>query len=54
MRDILLHMATAPIVRFDVGYKGTQLKALVELEGGQLAVFKPKRYDITQYGELLY
>ena len=45
MKDILHHMATAPIVRFDVGFKGTQLKALVELEGGQLAVFKPKRYD---------
>ena len=43
MRDILHHMATAPIVRFDVGHKGTQLKALVELEGGQLTVFKPKR-----------
>ena len=45
MKDILHHMATAAIVRFDVGFKGTQLKALVELEGGQLAVFKPKRYD---------
>ena len=46
MRDILHHMATTSIIRFDVGYKGTQLKALVELEGGQLAVFKPKRYDM--------
>lgn len=46
MRDILHHMATGSIVRFDVGYKGTQLKALVELEGGQLAVFKPKRYNM--------
>jgi len=44
MKDILSHMATAPIVRFDVGHRGTQLKALVELEGRQLAVFKPKRY----------
>lgn len=44
MRDILYHMVTAPIVRFDVGHKGTQLKALIELEGGQRAVFKPKRY----------
>ena len=46
MKDILHHMATASIVRFDVGHKGTQLKALVELEGGQLAVFKPKRYNM--------
>ena len=44
MKSILHHMATAPIVRFDVGHKGTQLKALVELEGGQRVVFKPKRY----------
>lgn len=44
MKSILRHMATAPIVRFDVGHKGTQLKALVELEGGQRVVFKPKRY----------
>lgn len=44
MKSILHHMATAPIVRFDVGHRGTQLKALVELEGGQRVVFKPKRY----------
>ena len=48
MRDILHHMTTAPIVRFDVGYRGTQLKALMELEGGQLGVFKPKRYDLME------
>ena len=47
MKEILHCMATAPIVRFDVGHKGTQLKALVELEGGQRVVFKPKRYDMT-------
>lgn len=47
MKEILHYMATAPIIRFNVGYKGTQLKALVELEGGQRTVFKPKRYDIT-------
>lgn len=47
MASILHHMATAPIVRFDVGYRGTQLKALVELDGGQLAVFKPKRYILS-------
>ena len=48
MRDILHHMATAPIVKFDVGYKGTQLKAHAKLEGGQFAVFKPKRYNTSE------
>jgi len=44
MADILHHVATAPIINFDVGHRGTQLKALVTLQGDQLAVFKPKRY----------
>ncbi|XP_026524994.1 glycosaminoglycan xylosylkinase [Pseudonaja textilis] len=37
-------MATKKIIKADVGYKGTQLKALLVLEGGQKVVFKPKRY----------
>ncbi|XP_071507967.1 glycosaminoglycan xylosylkinase-like [Diadema antillarum] len=41
---ILHAMAHAPITRADVGFKGTQLKARLTLEGGQLVVFKPKRY----------
>jgi hypothetical protein len=36
-------MATKKIIKADVGYKGTQLKALLILEGGQKVVFKPKR-----------
>ncbi|XP_006005129.1 glycosaminoglycan xylosylkinase [Latimeria chalumnae] len=42
---VLHAMATKKIVKADVGYKGTQLKALLILEGGQKVVFKPKRYD---------
>ncbi|OBS64645.1 hypothetical protein A6R68_06814 [Neotoma lepida] len=38
-------MATKKIIKADVGYKGTQLKALLILEGGQKVVFKPKRYS---------
>ncbi|XP_035685479.1 glycosaminoglycan xylosylkinase-like [Branchiostoma floridae] len=41
---ILRAMATAEITHADVGYKGTQLKALLVLNGHQKAVFKPKRY----------
>ncbi|KAH0618257.1 hypothetical protein JD844_017288 [Phrynosoma platyrhinos] len=46
-------MATKKIVKADVGYKGTQLKALLILEGGQKVVFKPKRYarDYVVEGE---
>ncbi|KAI8518561.1 Glycosaminoglycan xylosylkinase [Branchiostoma belcheri] len=40
---ILRMMATAEITHADVGYKGTQLKALLVLNGHQKAVFKPKR-----------
>jgi len=40
---ILRAMATREITRADVGYKGTQLKLLLELKGGQKVVFKPKR-----------
>lgn len=36
-------MTTKKIIKADVGYKGTQLKALLILEGGQKVVFKPKR-----------
>ena len=45
MSDLLTAMATADIESFDVGIRGTQLKVSVILEGGQLAVFKPKRYE---------
>ncbi|XP_069793804.1 glycosaminoglycan xylosylkinase isoform X1 [Narcine bancroftii] len=42
---ILHAMATKKIIKADVGYKGTQLKALLVLDGGQKVVFKPKRYS---------
>lgn len=42
---LLQAMALAPIDQLDVGYKGTQLKASVLLRGGQMVVFKPKRYE---------
>ncbi|XP_060773521.1 glycosaminoglycan xylosylkinase [Neoarius graeffei] len=38
-------LISARIQRADVGYKGTQLKALLVLDGGQKVVFKPKRYS---------
>lgn len=40
---VLTSLSTARIERADVGYKGTQLKALLVLDGGQKVVFKPKR-----------
>ena len=42
---LLQAMAVAPVERMDVGYRGTQLKASLHLKGGQVAVFKPKRYE---------
>lgn len=43
---VLTSLSTARIERADVGYKGTQLKALLVLDGGQKVVFKPKRSDL--------
>lgn len=43
MRQLLEAMARAPIVRFGIGEKGTQLKASVVLQGQQKALFKPRR-----------
>lgn len=40
---VLTALGTARVERADVGYKGTQLKALLILDGGQKVVFKPKR-----------
>ncbi|KAG8555455.1 hypothetical protein GDO81_017705 [Engystomops pustulosus] len=45
MGAVLHAMATKKIIRADVGYKGTQLKALLVLDGGQKVVFKPKRLE---------
>ena len=43
MTDMLLSLATAPVTSFGLGHKGTQLKATMQLAGGQKAVFKPMR-----------
>ncbi|XP_077573736.1 glycosaminoglycan xylosylkinase [Stigmatopora nigra] len=42
---VLSALSQARVERADVGFKGTQLKALLVLEGGQKVVFKPKRYN---------
>lgn len=42
---VLTALSSARIERADVGYKGTQLKALLVLDGGQKVVFKPKRSE---------
>ena len=47
MAAVLNAMATSKIVHADIGFKGTQLKALLVLEGGQKVVFKPKRSEMT-------
>ena len=43
MDMILRALSTYPIKSFDVGYRGTQLKATLHLIGNQKAVFKPRR-----------
>lgn len=45
--SVLYGMQTAKILKSDVSRKGTQLKLLITLEGGQkqYALFKPRRYS---------
>ncbi|KAK3086999.1 hypothetical protein FSP39_000178 [Pinctada imbricata] len=43
--SILHALATQKIVSADFGIKGTQLKMSVILEGGQMAIFKPKWFS---------
>lgn len=45
MSNILVALASSPVTQFDLGHRGTQLKATLYLEGGQRTVFKPKRYE---------
>ena len=45
MDNILVALASSPVTQFDLGHRGTQLKATLYLEGGQRTVFKPKRCD---------
>ncbi|KAI2810646.1 Glycosaminoglycan xylosylkinase [Blomia tropicalis] len=42
---ILNSLQSTRIVKSDVSRKGTQLKLLLTLQGGQYALFKPMRYD---------
>ncbi|XP_077463642.1 glycosaminoglycan xylosylkinase-like isoform X2 [Stigmatopora argus] len=42
---VLTALSQARVERADVGFKGSQLKALLVMEGGQKVVFKPKRYN---------
>ena len=48
MNNILVALSTYRITKFDVGHKGTQLKAKMILEGDQWTVFKPKRFLHTK------
>ena len=43
--SILHALQTAKILKSDVSRRGTQLKLLLTLEGGQYVLFKPKRYS---------
>lgn len=45
LSSILHYMASLKIVKADVLPKGTQIKLLLLLEGGQRVVFKQKRYE---------
>ncbi|EFA06532.1 glycosaminoglycan xylosylkinase homolog [Tribolium castaneum] len=42
---VLSRLKTAKVVKADLDTRGTQLKFLLTLEGGQNVVFKPKWYD---------
>ena len=43
MDHILLALSSYRVTKFSVGYRGTQLKAMMHLSGDQRTVFKPKR-----------
>lgn len=43
--DILWALQRAKIVKSDVARKGTQLKLMLTLDGGQMALFKPRKYS---------
>ncbi|XP_054710500.1 glycosaminoglycan xylosylkinase-like [Uloborus diversus] len=41
---VLDALVTNPIIHAGVGYKGTQLKMMLTLDGGQQVIFKPMKY----------
>lgn len=52
--SILQALQTAKIIKSDVSRKGTQLKLLLTLEGGQFAFFKPMRYPRDYTADDIY
>lgn len=44
--SILDLLSNSKIILADVAKRGTQLKLLFKLQGGQLVLFKPKRYSV--------
>lgn len=52
--SLLDALQKAKIVKSDVSRKGTQLKLLLTLEGGQYVFFKPKRYSREYIAEDIY
>ncbi|XP_047480587.1 glycosaminoglycan xylosylkinase-like [Penaeus chinensis] len=45
LADVLAALSTANITAADLSDKGSQLKIILELEGGQTVIFKPMRYS---------
>lgn len=45
---VMAAMRNTPLLKADVGFRGTQLKLQLLLEGGQHIVFKPKMYERNQ------
>ena len=53
MNSVMHAMATYPVTLFDVGHRGTQLKASMILKDGQRTAFKPMRQGSSITGNIL-